>query len=357
CPSAANNNYWPEMYTNMAIVDAHRRHPYSDTLSPKRFGAVSSLDPEFFSRIDDFAEALLHGTDSGKYSPAEVAAYLEELAGDSAKALATASRRMRQGGEPAFRRAAADIAIQNGLGRFFAWKFRAAILFAIYSQTGSVPALRRAREAYGRARGFWAEMAEAARPIYREDVTFGPEDFQRGHWTARLPAIDADLADMDKLLEQNGKPAGTEEPVKILADAHRVEEALRAVMAPTPRLRDRLSHVAPRSFRRGEPLMLSVSERARQRGAEIKSVSLRYRQVNQGEIWQSCEMGAVGATAHFEATIPASYTDSPFSLQYHFALTTTNGRAALFPGFEPGFRGQPYFVVELSGRTRGRKAG
>ncbi|HWA85040.1 MAG TPA: hypothetical protein VG710_02360, partial [Opitutus sp.] len=57
CPSAANNLFWPEMYANMAIVDEPaERMPYFDTLSPRRFGFVSPLDPELFSRIVDFAD-------------------------------------------------------------------------------------------------------------------------------------------------------------------------------------------------------------------------------------------------------------------------------------------------------------
>jgi hypothetical protein len=65
-PSAANNNFWPEIYTNMPIVDPARPHPYGDTPSPRRFGAVSPLDPELFSRIDDFADELLRTGGSGK---------------------------------------------------------------------------------------------------------------------------------------------------------------------------------------------------------------------------------------------------------------------------------------------------
>src|SRR5207253_5608469 len=78
-PSAANNNYWPEIYTNMSVVDAAVPHPYGDTPSPKRFGAVSSLDPALFSRVDDFADALLKGEHDGRYSPLEVAQWLQEL--------------------------------------------------------------------------------------------------------------------------------------------------------------------------------------------------------------------------------------------------------------------------------------
>src|SRR5260370_34404419 len=113
------------MYTNMAIVDAKRPHPYGDTLSPKRFGTVSSLDPEFFSRVDDFAEELFKGETSAKRSPAEVAAWLESYAAGAEAALVQARARSRRPEAPAFRRAAADVALQTGLGYFFAWKFRA----------------------------------------------------------------------------------------------------------------------------------------------------------------------------------------------------------------------------------------
>lgn len=33
-PSAANNNFWPEMYVNMSVVDDSRPQPYTDTPSP-----------------------------------------------------------------------------------------------------------------------------------------------------------------------------------------------------------------------------------------------------------------------------------------------------------------------------------
>ena len=51
CPSAANNLYWPEMYWNMQMTEANHKNPYSDTPTPKRFGTVSPLDPEFFPEL------------------------------------------------------------------------------------------------------------------------------------------------------------------------------------------------------------------------------------------------------------------------------------------------------------------
>ena len=72
------------------------------------------------------------------------------------------------------------------------------------------------------------------------------------------------------------------------------------------------------------------------------SVTLRYRQVNQAELWQSVLMQKDGDL--YKAAIPASYTESPFSLQYYFHLRQ-GPAAALYPGFNEVFANQPYFVV------------
>ena len=45
--------------------------PYTDTPAPRVFGDVSPLDPQLFSRINDFADELLEGERNGKYSPIE----------------------------------------------------------------------------------------------------------------------------------------------------------------------------------------------------------------------------------------------------------------------------------------------
>ncbi|MGO9271943.1 MAG: hypothetical protein ACLQOO_17035 [Terriglobia bacterium] len=137
-PSAANNDYWPEIYTNQSLVESSRTE-YTDTPSPKTFGNTSPLDPQLFSRINDFADELLQGERSGKYSPIEVAQWLEDLAGATQPANG--------------RRVDIDVAIQGGLGKFFAAKFRAGALYAIHQRSGDHDALQEALKFYrGRAR-------------------------------------------------------------------------------------------------------------------------------------------------------------------------------------------------------------
>ena len=194
----------------MPIVDASRPHPYGDTPSPKRFGTVSPLDPQLFAGVDECAKALLEGGSMAKYSPLEVARWMEGLAVAAQENLRKAQTQVADPQTPALRRLAADVVVQNGLGRFFAVKLRAGVLYAIYDQTGDPAALQEALKAYRVARTIWAEMAAQAQDVYVRDITFGLERQLRGHWLDRLPDIDQDIADMEKGLHRArrvGRPA------------------------------------------------------------------------------------------------------------------------------------------------------
>jgi hypothetical protein len=342
CPSAANNNYWPELYTNMAIVGLSPAQPYFDTPSPKRFGTVSPLDPEFFLGIDEFADELLGHEPSGKYSPAWVANQLEEAAETASARLRGARSKVRDTRSAGFRRLAVDVAIQAGLGRFFAAKFRAGVLYALYERSGYRPALESAINVHQMARVAWAELAGQARDVYVSDITFGPEFFQRGHWLDRLPAIDADTLDMEKILKQ-GSESGTA-PLKV--DRKVIEKAMHQALAkPEHGENPPLAglHEPPPSFQRGQPLTIVAHVPKVSNLALISGLRLRYRHVNQAEIWQMIEMERAGDD--YRAVIAAAYTDSPFPLQYYFQIRNVSGDAWLRPGLERRWHGQPYFFV------------
>ena len=341
CPSAANNNYWPEMYTNMPIVNASRGHPYSDTLSPKRFGAVSPLDPEFFLRVDDYATNLVRGETSVKFSPVAVASILESLGADARVALARAQTKCRYSQDPEFRRWAADIAILCGLGDSFGAKLRAATLFAVYEQTKYGEVLKAAIQTYQKARASWAGFAGPAQQVYREDVTFGPGKFQRGHWADRLAAIDADIKDMEEALAAMMASSslksylGSDQPAALV-------KAILSNSVPTAATLPARFHMPPLSIVHGRPLALEVSLS----GAHVKapSVILHYRHVNQSEVWQISEMNGKGLV--FRASVPAAYIDSPFPLQYYFEVRD-GAHAWSYPGLEVVPKRQPYFVVKV----------
>ena len=337
-PSAANDTFGPEFYTNQSIPDPAKNAPYGDTPAPKIFGNVSPLDPQFFLRINDFAGQSLKGERSGQHTPVEVAQWLEDCADNAMTQLAEAKKQVGAPG-PDFRRIAADVKIQAGLGRFFAAKFRAAALYAIHEQSGDRVALEESLRAYRRAREIWSQFAADAGRVYVSDVTYGPRPYQRGHWLDRLPAIDDDIATMSKRLAS--LPASSDPYSQVRA-------AIQEILGRPTRWSLACRHSPPSSFvpNRDLDIVLSVEENANQ-GAGPVSARLYYRHVNQAEPYEALELHRQDP-GEYKVAIPASYLTPTYSLQYYFELRQGPEKACLYPGFTQNLANQPYFVVRPS---------
>jgi hypothetical protein len=321
-PSAACDAYWPEIYWNQPMVTVARANPYTDSPSPRTFCNVSPLDPQLFSRISDFADELLRRNRSGKYSPIEVAQWLEDLADSAEGELGNAGDR----DSADFRRLQIDVKLQVGLGRFFAAKFRSGVLYVIHSKTGDRAALEEALAAYRKARDAWAGMRESA-SAYAADLSVSDRFSERGQWNDRLSLIDQDIAEMEQGLEG-----------AITMDDERVGAAVAEALGRPKRVAPKYRHQPPSRFRRKEAIPLQIAALGRAR-----AVRLYYRHVNQAERFESVEMEPWSGT--FRATIPGSYTDSPYPLQYYFEVKESAEKAWLYPGFMPDLANQPYFVV------------
>ena len=338
CPSAANFNYWPEMYTNMPIVDRSRPHPYGDTPTPKIFGAVSPLDPQLFYTIHDFVDALLRDDVSGKYSPVEVARWLDELAEAASRHLADVQAMTTDRSKPVFQRMIHDAGTQIGLGRFFAAKLRAGVLYALHERSGDSAALREAIKAYRAARQAWVELADWALGVYVSDITFGPPAHLRGHWADRLGAIDVDLADM-------GRRSRKEDSVSTRPGGSPVLTAqIRDVLAPRPRPQPAAEHIPPLSFTAGRPLPIELNVAMR----EVTSVWICYRHVNQAESFRSAPLQQ-HESGRYRGEIPGEYAAGAYPLQYYFELRSGPRRKWLYPGLNATLSNQPYFVVRRQG--------
>jgi len=333
CPSAANNHFWPEMYVNMAIVDPTAPIvPYTDTLEPKRFNTVSPLDPQLFSRVIDFADELLSDQVSGKYSPVEVAQWMEDFAQTAADALASAEAKAIDHRAPAFRRFAIDTATLIGLGRFFGRKFRAATLFALHERTDDHDALAAAIETYRSARDEWTRIAAITTNVYVKDVTYGDAWYQRGHWADRLAAIEKDLAAME---QRSAAIAATAPAIK--ADPKKLAALIQQVLGRPERPTAEVAHVPAPSFSRGAAIDVKCVTSGERR------MKLYYRHTDQAEPWVALEMRRDGDT--HQAAIPANYTDSVYPLEYYFEVTEASRQSWLHPGLGPSLTRQPYFVI------------
>ena len=329
-PSAGNNTYWPEIYLNHSLSDASRPGPYTDSPSPRVFGTVSPLDPQLFYSMNAFAQDLLKGERNGRYTPIEVAQWLEDYAATATASLARGEKRTKEKDRPEYRRLVIDVAVAAGLGRFFGAKFRAGVLYHLFEQTGDRAALEAALTSYRLARDAWAAIVVATKEVYRNDITVGETRVLRGHWADRLPDIDSDIALIAAKLD-TAKPGQAGGPI-----ARAVAEALgkprRAAVAgkhaPSPR------------FQPGSPLAIEFAC-----DRNYAAVRLHYRHVNQAERWQSVEMES--DRRMWRASIPGEYTQSMYPLQYYFELKQAPNAWALYPGLGDQLTGQPYYVVRM----------
>jgi hypothetical protein len=321
-PSAACDAYWPEIYWNQPMVTVARQNPYSDSPAPRTFCNVSPLDPQLFSRISDFADEMLTGKRSGKYSPIEVAQWLEDLA-DAAE-----SELNKTGGQESaeYRRVSIDVKLQIALGRFFAAKFRGGVLWVIHQKSGDRAALEQALKAYRKARDAWAGMKESA-SVYAADLSVSDRFDERGQWNDRLAPIEEDIAEMAKGLE-----------LAVAVGDERARAAVAEALGGPKRAIAHCRHVPPPRFKRKEALPVQIAVLGR-----AKSVRLYYRHVNQAERFESVDMLLQSGT--FRATIPSAYTDSVYPLQYYFEVREQEDKAWLYPGFAPDLANQPYYVV------------
>ena len=328
--SAGNNMYWPEVYTNQPITDASLSNPYTDTPAPKTFGNVTPLDPQLFLSINEYAKEFLSGERSGKYTPLEVAQWLEDYAAEGAKQLEAAAGRSTGKKKAEYLRMATDVTIQVGLGRFFGAKLRAGVLYAVFYQTGDRSALEEALKSYRLARAHWAGLAETARTVYVADISVGEHKWLRGHWQDRIPALDEDVNNMAKKLAEYG-----ESPLP----NNRTKLAVQEALGRSKRSIATIHHQKPDGFAKGSPLTLDFAFEK-----TPKSAVLFYRHISQAERYENTGLLMNGSKG--QAVIPAEYTNSHYSIEYYLEVRNAADDAWLFPGFNSDLASQPYFSIQ-----------
>ncbi|MBB3950747.1 hypothetical protein [Aureimonas jatrophae] len=324
-PSASNNYYWPEIYTNLSLIESAGALAYRfDMTGPMRFGNAPTFDSELFATAREWAERLLAGEAEHRYTPFDVALWLDALA-DTAEGAVRAIDASRDGTRAPALRIRHDSAILAGIARYFAEKHRAAVHAELFVATRVTTLLEPAILHMRRAVAAWEGIAAVSRETYADDLTFGPQSWLRGSWHTRLPEIRAELLDLEAL-----RGGGLTETRRPTAETERALAALDA-WQPARALLDGPAGEA--DFRSGEPFAVSL-----QAEADAPPV-LYYRHVNQAERWQSQLMRRENGAWHGE--IPRDYTRSPFHLQYFVSLSQ-GGVAVLGPGLAADLSNEPY---------------
>lgn len=326
--SGANNFYSPEMYVDLPISDYKVSMHYAwDTPEPRTWEGVSSFDPETFYNIGEYADDVLAERLTPKYTPLEVASWLDDMVKEGKSALVNIDGSLLED-NPQAQRTLYDLQIVAELGRFFAGKFRAAVNYALFRRTGHTKYLKDAIALLKEAQTAYAAVPGIARGIYQEDIAFGVGLSDRGTWSDRIMTMREDLHALTTELKR--APGSAEEK-----ELPRIEHRSKRWTAD--------AHFAPADpFDRGAP----VEVRLIVSSAEIAGAVLRYRHVNQAEDFETVEMERT--EEGYRATIPAHFTDSPYPLMYRAEIQHTQHQPVFVPALDETLSNQPYVVVHSS---------
>lgn len=327
-PSASNNHYWPEIYTNLSLIEGGSGRAYAfDMEGPTRFGNAPTFDAELFASPREYAELLLAGKQSHRYTPLDVADWLETLANGTESAL-TDVKSKGDFGRPAVQRLAIDARIGAGIARYFAERFRAACWAELFIATDVSWLIEPTIDHTKRSVVAWEDIADVSRDVYDNDLTYGPQSWLRGSWQSRMAEIRSEILDLEACRGARKHETVHETPA--------VTAAVAALRSRLPVLSRALDVEAPTTFSAGSGLDIVVT------GSFDEAPVLHYRHINQAERWESVSMST--ADGRYMAAIPGTYTDSPFHLQY-FVSATASGRQVLSPGLHENLANEPYYTV------------
>jgi len=320
--------YLPELYTN-SFMAKESNWPY-DTQKPKTFGTISPIDPQLFQSPNECGEALINEKNTGKYTPIEVAQWLEDMAQTASENIKKAKSILgAQASKPGFRRIEEDVLILVGLARFFASKMRSAVLWRIYTLAGAQNAAEKSIELYQSGLDIWSEMAKRAETVYKKNISYGFNTVS-GHWMDRIPSFNEDIDDMKNRLKNQPASVGN-------IKAEVVNEAIKKATSRPDRPIVQIDHSPQEIFQPNKPLSLSLKSTNK-----LERVLLHYRHLNQSEYWKFVELQQNDNL--FSGEIPAAFTNNRFPLQYYFEIHTSPTQATFYPALNDDLANVPYYV-------------
>ena len=199
-PSASDNLYWPEIYTNVPIAI-----PAPESLSRDGgicFGSCNPGDTAMFYRVDDYVRDRLRNEVDAKVDPFTLHQWFQEIGTLALSRLQRSMRTETKQSSPEYRALCIDIKIQAYLAFFFGCKFQAAVHFGLYRETGDLASLEKAIAAYEEGLSSWRSLIQAAQGVYPAHMSFHRNGIMSGDWASREAAIVADLDQM-KALRRN----------------------------------------------------------------------------------------------------------------------------------------------------------
>ncbi len=323
--------YWTEMSTGGALFPENN---YNNRYRAKGYLNAKASDEGLFYGIEKFVDDFIKRRVHGRYTPVQVALWLEHLATKVEKSLREIHEHTEPAWSPRVRTTLNDLKILAALAKYHHHKRFAAIRLALWQRTCRPAELQLSRSRMLAAREQWAALA-ALGNVYNPDLCFqlgSPEtNARRGHWRDRLAEMDRDLTRLDAMIEATQDSEETE-PIPLMATSQ------------TPGL-ETMTLEAPERWQPGEalPIRLSVPD------GFSGNAMLHYRHANllEGD-FHSIPMQRRDPS--YEADVPGDYLTCEWDLLLYASVPLSQTAVQIVPGLWHPVHPMPYRVVEIEGR-------
>jgi hypothetical protein len=322
--------YWTEMSTGWALfaennLDKPGPHDFMKEIT---YGSAEPGDQGIFYGIDEYAADFRMKRFAGKYSPLQIAGWLDNMARETEGAMAAAAEKAGNMEDPEYLSMAADLSMLCDFARYHAEKTRAALALALWRIEKEKRYLSDAAPLLDSAIGYWESLAQKGSEYYYHDLNFSSagSKTRRGSWRDLSPELLADRETLAEMLRANGVEPGAGPAAQYYRDPQPAQ-------LPAPSF--------PGITMAGQDLRIKAEA-----GETGTAPVLHYRHTNQAEgHFRKREMfpGPNGYTA----LIPADYISPEWDLQIYITLQGPSGDCLMYPGLYHPFCPFPYHVVKV----------
>jgi hypothetical protein len=332
--------YWPEFSTGAALFaeNNHNTRFNGNFYGDVSYGSAEPSDPGLFYGVDEYANDRAKNRIRDKYTPLQVASWLQGFAEAVKEGVGKVDRVIGAKSTPEIRALRLDLLMLADLAAYHTDKILSAVALGLSSNTKGADRnryLRMSLERIAEARTAWISLSERGSGAYHDPLEFnaGSSTARRGQWRDYIPELDADMARLEALLNDE-KQTDSHSPAGFPVTSRPLAEA-----KAWPRLEIEVPSVWPA----GKELAIEVQTGAADRFPN--GLTLRYRHTNQLEgAFKSVKMKPTDKG--FVGVIPGRYILKEWDLLVYITGVLSSETVLIHPGLYHPVHPLPYFVVK-----------
>ena len=327
--------YWTEMNTGWALFAENNlnKPAHYDFQSDITYGTSEPSDHGLFYGIDEYADDITSGKLAGKYSPLQVADWLDELARETEAGLEYSENLIGEKRCSEYLAMRVDLSMLCDFARYHAEKMRSALALAFWRLKKDRSYLADAMVLLDSAIDYWSALAEAGSENYYHDLNFSSagSETRRGTWADLTVELERDRKTLAEILGTNGPDES-----RTLFRIWQARPSAVGLSCPSARF--------PETAHGGEALQIDILDAGI--GEPEAIPLLHYRHTDQTEgLFHSTEM--IRTATGFSAVIPAGYMKEEWDLQIYITVQGPSGTCQMLPGiFHPEYP-YPYHVIKI----------